>query len=446
MDPAPTPWYKREFDVHVALDKGLGSILLLAATAVSLMLANSAMSGGFIGFWEHFHIGPASLGLHLNAHEWVNEGLMALFFFNVGLEIKREFVFGSLSNFRAALLPCVGALGGMLAPMGVYLALNMAPGGIAAGWAIPMATDIAFAMGVYNFFKNRMPPAVATFLLTLATVDDLGAIAVIAVCFAKGIVPMYLAGAGAICAALVVLCKKEVKSMVVHGAMGLLLWFALLKGGINADIAGVISALAIPAGVSAPEGSHAHAMEPGMKVTLLDDLIHTLHPISSILIMPLFALANCAVPVNAEAMGGIMTTPVGTGIMFGLLLGKPIGIAGLCWLSTKVGMCSFPAGMNFKHLVTVGVLAGIGFTMSLFLIEQALVGMPVASATAKLAILCSSGIAATVGGLAMSRFEVQNCEIVCDEDACRPELLEEQVFKSENDCDEVACEPKWKKD
>jgi NhaA family Na+:H+ antiporter len=291
-----------------------------------------------------------------------------------------------------------------------------------------------------------MPPAVATFLLTLATVDDLGAIAVIAVCFAKGIVPMYLAGAAAICGALFIMCKKEVKNMAVHGAMGLLLWFALLKGGINADIAGVISALAIPAGVSAPEGSHAHAMESGMKVTLLDDLIHTLHPISSVLIMPLFALANCAVPVNAEAMGGIMTTPVGTGIMFGLLLGKPIGIAGLCWLSTKVGMCSFPAGMNFKHLVTVGMLAGIGFTMSLFLIEQALVGMPVASATAKLAILCSSGIAATVGGVAMSRFPVQNCEIVCDEDACRPELLEEQVFKAENDCDEVACEPKWKTD
>ena len=444
MDPTPTPWYKRDFDVHVALDKGLGSVLLLAATAASLMLANSALSGGFIGFWEHFHFGPSSIGLHLNAHEWVNEGLMALFFFNVGLEIKREFVYGSLSNFRAALLPCVGALGGMLAPMGVYLALNMAPGGVAAGWAIPMATDIAFAMGVYNFFKNRMPPAVATFLLTLATVDDLGAIAVIAVCFAKGIVPAYLGAAVALMGLMTVACKKNVTNLAVHAALGVALWFALLKGGINADIAGVISALCIPAGAAAPEGSHAHKMDvDSEKVTLLDDLIHTLHPISSILIMPLFALANCAVPVNAEAMGGIMTTPVGTGIMFGLLLGKPIGIAGLCWLSTKVGMCSFPAGMNFKHLVTVGILAGIGFTMSLFLIEQALVGMPMVSATAKLAILCSSGIAATVGGVAMSRFPVYMCEIVCDDDGCRPEIFSEQKFKAENDCDEVACEPKW---
>lgn len=443
MDPTPTPWYKRDFDVHIALDKGLGSVLLLLATAASLVLANSALSGGFIGFWEHFHFGPKSLGLYLNAHEWVNEGLMALFFFNVGLGIKRGIVYGSLSNFRAALLPCIGALGGMMAPMGVYLLANMAPGGVPAGWAIPMATDIAFAMGVYNFFKNRMPPAVATFLLTLATVDDLGAIAVIAVCFAKGIVPMYLGVSAAIMGVMAVACKKGVTNMLVHGVMGVALWFALLKGGINADIAGVVSALAIPAGASAPEGSHAHKMDEDQeKVTLLDHLIHNMHPLSSLLIMPLFALANCAVPVNSSALGGVMTTPVGLGIMAGLLIGKPVGIAGLCWLSTKVGMCSFPAGMNFKHLVTVGMLAGIGFTMSLFLIEQALVGLPIAS-VAKLAILCSSGIAAAVGGFAMSRFPVYMCGIVCDDEACRPELFEEQKFKAENDCDETACEPKW---
>ena len=179
--------------MHIALDKGLGSVMLLGATALSLYLANSGFATDFIGFWEHFHLGPKSLGLFLNAHEWVNEGLMAIFFFNVGLEIKREFAFGSLSDIKAALLPCFGALGGMIAPMGIYLACNMVNGGVTAGWAIPMATDIAFAMGVYNFFKNRMPPAVAAFLLTLATVDDLGAIAVIAVCFAKGIVPAYLA-------------------------------------------------------------------------------------------------------------------------------------------------------------------------------------------------------------------------------------------------------------
>ena len=214
--------------------------MLLGATALSLYLANSGFATDFIGFWEHFHFGPKSLGLFLNAHEWVNEGLMAIFFFNVGLEIKREFAFGSLSDVKAALLPCFGALGGMIAPMGIYLACNMVNGGVTAGWAIPMATDIAFAMGVYNFFKNRMPPAVATFLLTLATVDDLGAIAVIAVCFAKGIVPAYLAASAGICGALFVACKKKVTSMLVYGGLGVALWYALLKGGINADIAGVV--------------------------------------------------------------------------------------------------------------------------------------------------------------------------------------------------------------
>jgi len=430
-DPRPAPWYAREFDVHIALDKGLGSVMLLGATALSLYLANSGFATDFIGFWEHFHLGPKSLGLFLNAHEWVNEGLMAIFFFNVGLEIKREFAFGSLSDIKAALLPCFGALGGMIAPMGIYLACNMVNGGVTAGWAIPMATDIAFAMGVYNFFKNRMPPAVAAFLLTLATVDDLGAIAVIAVCFAKGIVPAYLAASAGICGALFVACKKKVTSMLVYGGLGVALWYALLKGGINADIAGVIAALAVPAAAPAPPGSHAHGMEEGMKPTLLDDLIHNLHPISSMLIMPLFALANCAVPVDAAALGGVTGTPVGLGIMAGLLIGKPLGIFALCYGAVKAGICEFPKGMNGKHLLTVGMLAGIGFTMSLFLIEQALVGMPAAATSAKLAILCSSGIAAVVGGVAMTRFPVYFCEIICDEDeGCRPDLLSEQEFKA----------------
>ena len=151
-----------------------------------------------------------------------------------------------------------------------------------------------------------------------------------------------------------------------------------------------------------------------------------------------------SLPVDASALGGVVGTPVGRGIMAGLLLGKPLGIFALCYGAVKMGICSFPKGMNGKHLVTVGMLAGIGFTMSLFLIEQALVGMPAAAVSAKLAILCSSGIAAVIGGFAMTRFPVYFCEIVCDEDeGCRPELYEEQVFKAENDCDEVACTPKF---
>ena len=158
MDSAPTPWYKRDFDVHIAQDKGLGSVVLLLATALSLFLANSALSGGFIGFWEHFHFGPKSIGLYLNAHEWVNGGLMALFFFNVGLEIKREIVYGSLSNFRAALLPCIGALGGMIAPMGIYLLANMAPGGVPAGLGHPHGDGHRVRDGRVQLFQEPHAP------------------------------------------------------------------------------------------------------------------------------------------------------------------------------------------------------------------------------------------------------------------------------------------------
>lgn len=431
MDPAPVPWYRRDFDVHEALDKGLGSVVLLLATFASLALANStaSVSGAFIGFWEHFHFGPASLGLHLSAHEWINEGLMALFFFNVGLEIKREFVFGSLSNVRAALLPCFGALGGMLAPMAVYLALQAAPGGVAAGWAVPMATDIAFAMGVYSFFKTRMPPAVATFLLTLATVDDLGAIAVIAVFFAKGLVPSYLVASAAICGALFVACKRKIANVGVYGALGVALWFAMLKGGVNADIAGVVAALAVPASAPAPEGSHAHGMKPGVEPTLLDDLVYKLHPCSSLLIMPLFALANCAVAVDAAAAATVTTTPVGLGVALGLILGKPLGVVALCYAVIKLNVCSFPAGMNGKHLAVVGVLAGIGFTMSLFLIEQSLSGP--SAITAKLAILASSGFAAAAGGFLMTRFPVYARDDARDEGGGEPEWEGELKEKRE---------------
>ena len=294
--------FMRGVDVRAALDAGFGSIALLGATAVSLALANSAMSGAYLSLW-HARVGPAALALHMSLHHWVNEGLMAIFFFAVGLEIKREFAHGSLRSLRQAALPCIGALGGMLVPMGVYLACNN-PGATAAavtaGWAIPMATDIAFAMGVYNFFKNKMPGGVAAFLLTLATVDDLGAIAVIAVCFAKSLTMSYIAGAAAATAALFVACKKEVTNMAVYAALGVALWYCLLQGGINADVAGVIAAFAVPAHAMAPAGSDATPEHEGGEPTLLDHLVHKFAPLSALVIMPLFALANTGVPLGRK--------------------------------------------------------------------------------------------------------------------------------------------------
>ena len=404
--------FMKGVDVHAALDAGFGSIALLGATAVSLALANSAMSGAYLSFW-HAKVGPAALALHMSLHHWVNEGLMAIFFFAVGLEIKREFVHGSLRSLQEAALPCIGALGGMLVPMGVYLACNN-PGATAAavtaGWAIPMATDIAFAMGVYNFFKNKMPGGVAAFLLTLATVDDLGAIAVIAVCFAKSLTMSYIAGAAAATAALFVACKKEVTNMAVYAALGVALWYCLLQGGINADVAGVIAAFAVPAHAMAPAGSDATPEHEGGEPTLLDHLVHKFAPLSALVIMPLFALANTGVPLDASMVSKVFTEPVGQGIMLGLLLGKPVGIAGLSWLAVKSKIGKLPSGMNNSHLIIVGLLGGIGFTMCLFLVEMALAGQPSAANVAKLAVLASSTVAATAGAALMAKLPDSSIE------------------------------------
>mmetsp|Transcript_17088 Transcript_17088/g.55890 ORF Transcript_17088/g.55890 Transcript_17088/m.55890 type:complete len:540 (+) Transcript_17088:8-1627(+) len=393
------PGYHLLYD---ALDAGLGSIILLAATFASLILANSAIGHPYLEFWE-FHIGPAALGLSMPVREWVNEGAMSLFFFVVGMEIKREFVFGALASIRKAILPCLGALGGMIVPMLVYCGLNAtSKAGVMAGWAIPMATDIAFAMGCYNFFRNRMPPGAAAFLLTLATVDDLGAIAVIAICFTGSVVAPYLAGAVGACGLLYLMERQKVSNLAYYALTGVALWYCLLQGGINADIAGVATAMAIPASLEAPPHTKAESEHgpPDAHPTLLDHLVHWWLPITSLFIMPLFALANTAVHIDFNMISGLWTQPVSLGIIGGLVLGKPLGIAGLSLLGIKLGWASWPVGMQLPHLLTMGLLGGIGFTMSLFLIEMSLPHGAVA-ATAKLAILCASILAAVLGMGAM---------------------------------------------
>jgi len=387
-----------EKDVHYYLNKGLGSIILLLATGVALTFANLAKTAPLYEFFWNSYIGPKTLNLCMTLHHWVNEGLMALFFFTVGLEIKREFIHGSLSSLKQAILPCFGAVGGMLVPILFYLGFNLASSnGVAAGWAIPMATDIAFAMGVYGFFKNKMPAGVAAFLLTLATVDDLGAILVIAIFFSKTLIKEYVFLAIAVSGVMLAACKRNVTNMKLYMSLFVLLWYFLLQGGINADIAGVITALAIPGNSLAPVNSKAPPEHEGQNATLLDHLIHAWSPWTTLLVMPLFALANTAVLIDRAVFGSIMTTPIGQGIFFGLVLGKPIGIAGISWLAIKLRIAKFPEGMRLKHLGIVGLLGGIGFTMSLFLIEMALSGNLAAIKTAKMAILSSSFASALLG-------------------------------------------------
>lgn len=397
---------------HKLLDAGAGSIILLLATAVSLALANMPATSEFwTGLWET-HVGPVMGAHQLTLRDWINEGLMCLFFFVVGLEIKRECVFGSLSSLKAAALPCIAALGGMVVPMGVFAALNMGTGGIMQGWPIPMATDIAFAMGIFGFFRNRMPPAVSAFLLTLATVDDLGAILVIAVFFAGSLKVGFLTGAAALTAALFTTDRMNLQTAkavnVGKYLLGMLaLWYCLLLGGINADVAGVVAAIAMPAVAPAPEGSDAPPEHPGEPVRIIDHLVHNWSPWTTLVIMPLFALANTAVTMDASLVGSLFSQPVALGIAAGLVIGKPIGITLFSLAGIAANVAEWPARMNIKHLLTVGMLGGIGFTMSLFLITLSLAGMDSAARAAKLSIILASTLAAVIGAGMMATFPVE---------------------------------------
>jgi NhaA family Na+:H+ antiporter len=377
------------------LAAGWGSVGLVVGTIFSLAVANSQFSEGYVHFWEQaVGYGPAAWHLMMPLKDWVNEAVMAFFFFLVGMEIKREVLFGSLADIKKAALPCIAALGGMVVPAGIYCAVCAATGSPFTGWAIPMATDIAFAMGVYNLFAAKLPKAMAAFLLTLATVDDLGAIAVIAVFFAKHINAMWLAGAAGATLLLEGFRRKQVRASQAYLAAGIALWYCLLRGGVNADVAGVLAGFAIPA-IGAPKYTKAPEKYPN----LLDHYIHYWTGWANFVIMPLFAIANTAVVLSGSA-AAVVSAPVAQGIMAGLLLGKPLGIAGASLAALKVGICSWPTGLKPIHLGIAGMLGGIAFTMSLFLIEQSLTGGMVMNA--KLAVIAGSTLAAFIAAAGAS--------------------------------------------
>ena len=403
------------------VNAGGGSVLLLTCTALSLLLANiPATAASWANLWAT-PIGPAFHNGHaLSLQLWVNEGLMAIFFFVVGLEIKRELVHGTLRNIKSALLPCIAAFGGMVVPMGVYLAVQAKAGAAAvySGWAVPMATDIAFAMGVLGFFKSRLPSALSAFLLTLATVDDLGAIAVITVFFATHVKASFVIAACALTAALVLQGQKDeapgagVPSFLPYGFGLFAIWFCLLQGGVNADVAGVAVAAAVPANAIAPKDSEAvnEAVEASYMSfdgeeeppNYIDHLVHYIAPYTTKIVMPFFALANCGVALGGwEGFMKACAHPAAIGVFAGLLLGKPLGIAGITWLSVQLKIGAYPRGMKAWHLAILGPLGGIGFTMSLFLAALSFPNEAVTSA-AKLGILLASVLSAIVGCIAMS--------------------------------------------
>ncbi len=358
----------------------LSGVLLLVATAVALVWANSSQGAEFLAFWEQ-KIGIAPLDKTIS--HWVNDGLMAVFFFFVGLEIKREILVGELSDWRQAVLPGVAALGGAIVPAAIYLAFNT--GSAAAdGWAIPTATDIAFSLGMLSLLGNRVPFALKVLLTAIAVIDDLIAVLVIALFYTKDIDTNMLLYAAATLGVLFALNFFKVRRFLFYLIPGLLLWFFVLKSGVHATIAGVVLAMTIP-------------------LDRLGSLEHALYKPVNYLIMPIFALANTGI-VLAGDVSALLTLPLSLGIVAGLFLGKPLGIVLFSWGVVKAGGAELPGGLKWRHIFGLGFTAGIGFTMSIFI---ASLSFPDAAqqASAKLAIMAGTVLSGVVGMLWLVKVE-----------------------------------------
>ena len=392
-----------------------GGILLMVATVVALVWANSPWSGSYHDLWHtEFHLGVGDFRLEHHGHaltlaEVVNDALMAVFFFVVGLEIKRELVDGHLRNRRAALLPAAGALGGMVVPAAVYLVFNQS-GDASTGWGIPMATDIAFAVGVLSLLGNRISTPLKVFLLSLAIVDDIGAIIVIAVFYTSDLATGWLALAAATTVAVVVLTRLKIWYMPLYILLGLVLWYAMFRSGVHATIAGVIMGLLTPAGaLLAPgevgpidvvsldaEGLRSAKFRMNESVSVAARLERNLHPITGFVIIPLFALANAGIEISGDSLRSALGSGVTIGVVFGLVVGKVVGVSLFTIGAVRLGISAFPSGATVRHIVGVSAIAGIGFTVSLFVTGLAFDDL-VLQDEAKVGILAGSAIAAMVG-------------------------------------------------
>lgn len=360
-------------------------ILLMFCALLALIWANSGWADSYERLWQtKFTIGYGEALLSKPLLLWVNDGLMAVFFLLVGLEIKRELTNGELASVRRAILPAAAAVGGMLVPAGIFAVMNRGSEAI-AGWGIPMATDIAFSLGVLAVLGSRAPITLKVFLTAVAIVDDLGAVAVIAVFYTDQIHWLLLAGALLFWLMAVVFGRMGGRHPMVFILLGAAMWFCMLKSGVHATIAGVLLAMAIPGWKLAHESDEATEVWE-----------HALHPWVAFIIMPVFALANAGVIIG-EGFGAALMSAQALGIICGLVIGKPVGIFLFSWLTVKAKLADMPSGMTWNHLLGVGLLAGIGFTMSLFVAELAYPGDARLLNIAKAGILSASIVAAILG-------------------------------------------------
>lgn len=354
-----------------------GGILLIFCTALSLLLANSPLAESYDSIWQMNMFG------HSFAH-WINDGLMAIFFFLIGLELKREVFVGELSDTKKAILPVFAALGGMLIPAFIFFLTNKGTDTI-HGFGIPMATDIAFAVAIITMLGKRVPLSLKVFLTALAVIDDLGAIVVIALFYPNPELPLDFTQFGiaiAVLLGLFALNKLKVKSMIPYIIGGIIVWWFMLHSGIHATIAGVLVAFTIP-------------FDKDDSRSLSAKMEHVLHIPVAFIILPLFALANTAITIDGGGLAHF-SIPLATGIFLGLVVGKPVGITLFTWIAVKLGLCELPTAVNFKRVFGVGILGGIGFTMSIF-VSMLAFNDPSYINEAKLMILVASLTAAIVG-------------------------------------------------
>ena len=410
-----------------------GSLLLLGSAVLALAAANSPFAEGWFHFWETpLAAGLGDFTIAKPLHIWINDGLMAIFFFVVGLEIKREFLIGELSSARKAALPLMAALGGMVVPAAIYAAFNAGTEG-ARGWGIPMATDIAFALGVLALLGSRAPLALKVFLTALAIVDDMGAVLVIAIFYTSDLSLAMLGVAGAFLGGMVLLNVLHVRIPLAYLLLGIGMWVALLESGVHATISGVLGALTIPVrrkiavyeftnrvraylqtveeeeartdpvDLSNDQRDAIHSLEKACEAvdTPLARLEHALHPWVAYFIMPVFALANAGVALDA-GIGGTLSSPVALGIIAGLVLGKQVGVMLFAWLAVRLKLGDLPSDTTWSQLYGVALLCGIGFTMSLFIANLAFASMD-ALDTAKAGILAASLVSGVAGWLVLRR-------------------------------------------
>lgn len=351
-----------------------GGLILIFVTVLSIGLANAPIQANYIGFW-HFDIGGHSI-VH-----WINDGLMAIFFLLIGLELEREIYHGELSDLKNASLPIFGALGGMFVPVGLFLLLNFGTS-MEAGAAIPMGTDIAFAIGILSILGNRVPSSLKIFLTALAVIDDLGAIMVIAIFYTSSIAYVNLFIALGIFGGLLILNRMKFHNLIPYLIGGFAMWYFMLNSGVHATITGVLLAFAIPFG-NGGEKSPSYILQ------------HFLHKPVAFFILPLFAIANTCIAIGDGWQSGLKE-PLSLGIIAGLTIGKPLGIFLFSFIGVGLGLCTLPNDLKWKNIIGAGFLGGIGFTMSIFITILAFDDVGIVN-NAKIAILIASLIAGTIG-------------------------------------------------